>query len=196
MPAMQARIMREIVEPVVAGMRAEGIEYRGFLYAGLMLTCDGPKVIEFNVRFGDPEAQVVMPLDRGELLPRARGRRGRRARGGADRAPRRGLPSASSSPRRAIRARCRPVAPIPVSTTRRALDGVHRVPRRHRADATVDIVTAGGRVLTVVGHGARLRARDRRAYDAVVADLVRRACSIVATSAPKRCRALTSDEES
>ena len=43
-------------------MRAEGTEYRGFLYAGLMLTCDGPKVIEFNVRFGDPEAQVVMPL--------------------------------------------------------------------------------------------------------------------------------------
>ena len=42
-------------------MRAEGHEYRGFLYAGLMLTCDGPKVIEFNVRFGDPEAQVVMP---------------------------------------------------------------------------------------------------------------------------------------
>ena len=38
------------------------MEYRGFLYAGLMLTCDGPKVIEFNVRFGDPEAQVVMPL--------------------------------------------------------------------------------------------------------------------------------------
>ena len=60
--AMQARIMREIVDPVVRGMRAEGTEYRGFLYAGLMLTCDGPKVIEYNVRFGDPEAQVVMPL--------------------------------------------------------------------------------------------------------------------------------------
>ena len=52
-----------------AGMRAEGHEYRGFLYAGLMMTCDGPKVIEFNVRFGDPEAQVVMPLIDGELAP-------------------------------------------------------------------------------------------------------------------------------
>ena len=50
-------------------MRAEGTEYRGFLYAGLMLTCAGPKVIEYNVRFGDPEAQVVMPLIDGELLP-------------------------------------------------------------------------------------------------------------------------------
>ena len=66
--AMQARIMREIVNPVVDGMRAEGTEYRGFLYVGLMLTCDGPKVIEFNVRFGDPEAQVVMPLVESGLL--------------------------------------------------------------------------------------------------------------------------------
>jgi phosphoribosylamine--glycine ligase len=61
--------MREIVTPVVQGMRAEGIPYRGFLYAGLMLTCDGPRVIEFNVRFGDPEAQVVMPLIADDLLP-------------------------------------------------------------------------------------------------------------------------------
>ena len=60
--------MREIVTPVVDGMRAEGVEYRGFLYVGLMLTVDGPKVIEFNVRFGDPEAQVVMPLVASGLL--------------------------------------------------------------------------------------------------------------------------------
>jgi phosphoribosylamine--glycine ligase len=54
---------------VLRGMRAEGHEYRGFLYVGLMLTTDGPKVIEFNVRFGDPEAQVVMPLIETPLLP-------------------------------------------------------------------------------------------------------------------------------
>jgi len=64
---LQARVQREIVDPVVRGMRQEGHEYRGFLYAGLMLTCDGPKVIEFNVRFGDPEAQVVLPLIEGDL---------------------------------------------------------------------------------------------------------------------------------
>ncbi len=65
--ALDARIMREVIEPVMHGMRAEGHEYRGFLYAGLMITRDGPKVIEFNVRFGDPEAQVVMPSIAGSL---------------------------------------------------------------------------------------------------------------------------------
>ena len=61
MTSSRARVMRETVEPVLKGMRRRDT-YRGFLYAGLMLTCDGPKVIEFNVRFGDPEAQVVLPV--------------------------------------------------------------------------------------------------------------------------------------
>ena len=60
--ALQSRIEREIVQPVLEGMAAEGNPFRGFLYCGLMLTLEGPKVIEFNVRFGDPEAQVVMPI--------------------------------------------------------------------------------------------------------------------------------------
>ena len=67
--ALQARIMREIVDPVIAGMAAEGHPFRGFLYAGLMLTPSGPKVIEFNVRLGDPEAQVILPLIDEPLLP-------------------------------------------------------------------------------------------------------------------------------
>ncbi|MBY0492804.1 MAG: phosphoribosylamine--glycine ligase [Cyanobacteria bacterium] len=60
--ALQRQIERTVVEPVLKGMVAEGHPFRGFLYCGLMLTPDGPKVIEFNVRFGDPEAQVVLPL--------------------------------------------------------------------------------------------------------------------------------------
>ena len=60
--ALQERIERTIVQPVLKGMAAEGNPFKGFLYCGLMLTPDGPKVIEFNVRFGDPEAQVVLPL--------------------------------------------------------------------------------------------------------------------------------------
>ena len=60
--ALRLRIERDIVRPVLAGMAAEGAPFTGFLYCGLMLTADGPKVIEFNCRFGDPEAQVVLPL--------------------------------------------------------------------------------------------------------------------------------------
>ena len=67
--ATMERVRREIVEPTIAGLRAEGREYRGVLYAGLMLTADGPKVLEFNVRFGDPEAQTLMPRLDCDLLP-------------------------------------------------------------------------------------------------------------------------------
>ena len=62
------RIMREIVDPVLAGMRAEGHEYRGFLYAGLMMTSEGPKVLEFNARLGDPETQPLMHRMETDLL--------------------------------------------------------------------------------------------------------------------------------
>ncbi|HET8674237.1 MAG TPA: phosphoribosylglycinamide synthetase C domain-containing protein, partial [Blastocatellia bacterium] len=54
------RILREIIEPTLAGMRAEGMDFRGILYTGLMLTESGPKVIEYNARLGDPETQAVL----------------------------------------------------------------------------------------------------------------------------------------
>ena len=57
---LQAQVMREIVEPTVRTMAAEGMPYSGVLYAGLMLTKDGPQLIEYNARFGDPECQVLM----------------------------------------------------------------------------------------------------------------------------------------
>ena len=58
--ALQAQVMREIVEPTVQTLREEGMPYSGVLYAGLMLTKDGPQLIEYNARFGDPECQVLM----------------------------------------------------------------------------------------------------------------------------------------
>ncbi len=58
----------EVLQKTVAGLRQEGIIYRGVLYAGLILTDDGPKVLEFNCRFGDPEAQVVLPLLNSDLV--------------------------------------------------------------------------------------------------------------------------------
>ena len=67
--AMHERVMTEIIEPVVSGMAAEGAPYKGFLYAGLMLTDEGPKVVEFNCRLGDPEAQVLLPRLQSDLVP-------------------------------------------------------------------------------------------------------------------------------
>lgn len=67
--AMHARVMAEIIKPVVDGMAAEGAPYKGILYAGLMLTAEGPKVIEFNCRLGDPEAQVLLPRLQSDLIP-------------------------------------------------------------------------------------------------------------------------------
>ena len=61
-PEMRRRVLGEIVEPALAGLAAEGVDYRGTLYIGIMVTSDGPKVVEFNVRFGDPECQVLLPL--------------------------------------------------------------------------------------------------------------------------------------
>lgn len=67
-PALVEQIVRTILRPTVDGMRAEGTPYRGVLYAGLMLTPDGPKVLEFNCRFGDPETQAILPLLESDLL--------------------------------------------------------------------------------------------------------------------------------
>jgi len=68
-PALAEQVMQTIVLPTVAAMAAEGNPFRGVLYAGLMLTSDGPKLVEYNVRFGDPECQVLMPRLAGDLLP-------------------------------------------------------------------------------------------------------------------------------
>ena len=115
------------VRPLVAELRRRGIDYRGVLYAGLMLTDDGPKVIEYNVRFGDPETQVVLPLladdaaelflavANGELDERRptgllRRRRGLRRPGLA------GLPREPAHRRHHRRARRAPASPSPPST--------------------------------------------------------------------------------
>ena len=67
-PAVAERCMKEIFLPTVAAMNAEGRPFKGCLYFGLMLTRDGPKVIEYNCRFGDPETQVVLPLLESDLF--------------------------------------------------------------------------------------------------------------------------------
>jgi len=66
--ALRDEIMQTVIQPVASGMAAEGNPYRGILYAGLMLTASGPQVIEFNCRFGDPEAQVILPRLKSDFL--------------------------------------------------------------------------------------------------------------------------------
>ena len=66
--ALRARIEMEILAPFVRGLRADGLDFRGMLFPGLMLTTDGPKVLEFNARFGDPETQVLLPRLKSDLV--------------------------------------------------------------------------------------------------------------------------------
>jgi phosphoribosylamine---glycine ligase len=163
-PQMEQRVIEEIVKPVLQGMVDEGAPFRGFLYVGLMLTTAGPKVIEFNVRFGDPEAQVVLPrLDEdlsALLLAAATGV----------------LPSRP--------ARFRDEAHVGVVLAARGypesyekgvvidgLDDAAQMPDAsvfHAGTALRDgrVVTAGGRVLTVAGRGPSHRAAIDAAYAA------------------------------
>jgi phosphoribosylamine--glycine ligase len=165
---MQSRIMREIVHPVVDGMSREGYAYRGFLYVGLMLTCAGPKVIEFNVRFGDPEAQVVLPRIAGSLAPRLASAAG----GALD-----PHPVAFTEDKHVgvvIASKWYPASgatglPITGLDHAAALDGVavFHSGTRYSDERRREIVTAGGRVLTVVARGETYQRAIDRAYSGV-----------------------------
>lgn len=163
-PAVEAQVIESIVRPVLDGMAREGHPYRGFLYVGLMLTSDGPKVIEFNVRFGDPEAQVILPMldeDLASLLANA-------AAGVLPSRPARissdvcvgVVLAAGGYPDRVETG-------MPIS----GLDAASDVPNAivfHAGTAQRDgrIITAGGRVLTVVGRAATYREAIDTAYAA------------------------------
>ena len=159
------RILREIVEPVIGGMRAEGREFRGFLYVGLMLTSEGPKVIEFNVRLGDPEAQVVLPTIDDDLLPllvtAASGRLTERSCRFGDR-PHVGVVIASAGYPDACETG-RPIAGLDEA------EGMSDVIVFHAGTIHRDrqVVTTGGRVLTIVGRGSDFAAAIERAYAGV-----------------------------
>jgi phosphoribosylamine--glycine ligase len=159
------RVMREIVEPVIDGMAADACPFRGFLYVGLMLTATGPQVIEFNVRLGDPEAQVILPLIQEPLLPvlvaAAVGEfRQRTIQMCADRSvgvvlASRGYPESVDAGR-----------VITGIESAEALPGVS-VYHAGTAIRNKEIVTAGGRVLTVVGRGPRFEDAMALAYAGV-----------------------------
>jgi phosphoribosylamine--glycine ligase len=158
--AVLDEVMERCVAPTLAALRARGIDYRGVLYAGLMLTPDGVKVIEYNVRFGDPEAEVVLPRVE-DLLPWLEG-----AAAGH-------LPSSAVG-----------VKPDALVTVVMASEGYPGQPRVgvsirgvpdapamvfHAGTAMSDgrLVTAGGRVLAVTGSGPSVGAARDAAYAAV-----------------------------
>ncbi|NPV07296.1 MAG: phosphoribosylamine--glycine ligase [Anaerolineae bacterium] len=163
---LQAEAVQRAIEPAVAGLQAEGRPYRGVLYAGLILTDDGLKVLEFNCRFGDPEAQALLPLldaDLAELCLQS-------ARGHLD---------STAVSWHAGACVCVVMAsggyPGPYETGY-PIDGIEEAERRgclvfHAGTRIRDgrLVTAGGRVLGVTATGPDLSAAITTAYEGVEA---------------------------
>ena len=164
-PALEQDVMVRIIRPTVAAMAQEGKPYKGVLYAGLMLTERGPQLIEYNVRFGDPECQVLLPRLKSDLLPALIA-----ARDGVlkDFDLRWHDETALCV---VLAAKGYPDAPERGSVIRglaeaAALPGVtlfHAGTKRQGQD----IVADGGRVLDVVALGATVAEAQKRAYDAV-----------------------------
>jgi phosphoribosylamine--glycine ligase len=162
-----ARALREVLEPTARGLAAEGRPFRGLLYAGLMLTAKGPRALEFNCRFGDPETQALMARlddDLGALLyANATGGKIERVRFSARAAvcvvmASAGYPGAYQSG-----------TPIDGLDAARRVDGVTVFHSGTRRDGE-RVVTAGGRVLGVTAVGESVddaRARAYRAVDAI-----------------------------
>jgi phosphoribosylamine--glycine ligase len=161
---IEQRVIQEIVTPVLDGMQREGHPYRGFLYVGLMLTDVGPKVVEFNVRLGDPETQVVLPLLDEELSWLL----GEAAMGALPSRTARFLPEALVGV--VLAAGGYPEAvetgqPITGVENAAAVQGA-LVFHAGTSKRDGQLVTSGGRVLTVVGRGPTFSAAIETAYRA------------------------------
>jgi phosphoribosylamine--glycine ligase len=162
--ALEARAMREIVEPTARAMAEAGTPFTGLLYAGLMLTREGPKLIEYNVRFGDPECEAVMPRIEGDFAALLHAV----ATGGAFEAP---ALSATTAMTVVVAARGYPGTPaaggaIGGIEQAEAIPGVVVFHAGTRRDGE-RLVASGGRVLAVTATGASLGEARERAYRAI-----------------------------
>jgi phosphoribosylamine--glycine ligase len=159
------RVLNEVIVPAVAGMAAEGRPFRGVLYAGLMMTTDGPKVLEFNARFGDPETQAILARMKSDIVPllldSARGQiRDTKMDWAMEPTvcvvlASRGYPEAVETGK--------PIHGL------ESLKGLKDVIAFHAATARRDgqTVTVGGRVLGITALGANHEAAIERAYEAI-----------------------------
>jgi phosphoribosylamine---glycine ligase len=162
---MHKQIMQEIILPTIGGLSAEGRKYQGVLYAGLMITDKGPRVLEFNARFGDPETQVIMARMRSDIVPILQGvAEGHLKESKIDWAKEAALCVVLTT-------RGYPDAPETGQEIKGldALKGLSDVMVFHAATGNRDgkVVTVGGRVLGVTALGANLDAAVQRAYAAV-----------------------------
>lgn len=154
-PDFVDEVMRTVIDPVFAQMGEEESPFTGFLYAGLVITQEGPKVLEFNVRLGDPEAQAVLPRLGNDLIDVLEGAEPEW--------------SDQAAVNVVLAAKGYPNDP----ETGAVIQGLHRVPDDvlvfHAGTAREDgrIMVAGGRVLSVVGQGSSLAEARERAYEGV-----------------------------
>jgi phosphoribosylamine---glycine ligase len=162
--AMSAQVMREIIEPTLAAMRDEGAPFTGVLYAGLMLTATGPSLLEYNVRFGDPECQVLMVRLKDDLLTLLLAA----VDGSLDRVSVRWWPDAALTVVLAAKG-----YPGPYETgdviggieQARTVPGVEIFHAGTRRDGD-RILSAGGRVLNITARGSTVAEAQARAYQA------------------------------
>jgi phosphoribosylamine--glycine ligase len=159
------RIVDLVHRPIVETMRQRGTPYHGVLYAGLMLTDSGPKVLEFNCRFGDPETQAVLPRLRSDLIglclaTRTEGGLAGLEAGFADKWAVTVVLASAGYPESSSKGDV-----ISGLDEAAAMEGVE-VTHAGTARRVGELVTAGGRVLNVTGLGATAAEARRRAYDA------------------------------
>lgn len=163
------QVMETIIEPTLKAMLQAGTPFRGVLFAGLMLTPDGPKLIEYNVRFGDPECQVLLARFEGDLALILMAC----ARGQIDRAPA-FVMSDNAAALVVLAAQGYPDTPVTGSEIRgekRAseVQGGILLHAGTRRDEDGKLRSAGGRVLNALGIGATIEVAAERAYDVVAA---------------------------
>ncbi|MBA4791203.1 MAG: phosphoribosylamine--glycine ligase [Rhizobiales bacterium] len=163
-PELEEQAIREILVPTARAMVALGAPYRGILYAGLMLTATGPKLVEYNCRFGDPECQVLMPRLASDLLPILDAvARGKLAEASVAWSPVSALTVVYAS--RGYPGAHQTGSEITALDAARAVEGV-LVYHAGTKKVGAKLVSNGGRVLNVTGVGATLQEARDRAYDA------------------------------
>jgi phosphoribosylamine--glycine ligase len=162
-PELLAIVREQIVGPTLRGLLAEGEEYRGVLYCGIMWTANGPALIEYNARWGDPETQVLMPRVTGDLA--------RYLKSAADGAVEFDASSLSNDACVGVTlaTKAYPYENTPIAGLPATFDLPARVAAFWGTSTRVGdtVRSPGGRVLTIVARGAGLEAARIAAYDAI-----------------------------